>query len=237
MVDDASGDPAIADLRAVKNLRLEVWPENLGFLRSCNAAAALARGTFLMLLNNDTEVTPGAIDHLHQLLAARPDAGMAGARLLFPDGTQQEAGGIIWRDGSGWNYGRDDDPRKPEYNYVREVDYVSGAAIMLPRAVWDHMGGFDEAFAPAYYEDADLAFRLRAAGLKVLYQPAATVVHHEGASHGRDLASGVKAYQVTNAARFARRWRSVLRAEHFPSGSRVLRARDRAGSKRVHSDR
>ena len=233
VVDDASGDPAIADLRAVKNLRLEVWPENLGFLRSCNAAAALARGTFLMLLNNDTEVTPGAIDHLHQLLAARADAGMAGARLLFPDGTQQEAGGIIWRDGSGWNYGRDDDPRKPEYNYVREVDYVSGAAIMLPRAVWDRMGGFDEAFAPAYYEDADLAFRLRAAGLKVLYQPAATVVHHEGASHGRDLASGVKAYQVTNAARFARRWRSVLRAEHFPSGSRVLRARDRAGSKRV----
>ena len=180
VVDDASGDPAIADLRAVKNLRLEVWPENLGFLRSCNAAAALARGTFLMLLNNDTEVTPGAIDHLHQLLAARADAGMAGARLLFPDGTQQEAGGIIWRDGSGWNYGRDDDPRKPEYNYVREVDYVSGAAIMLPRAVWDHMGGFDEAFAPAYYEDADLAFRLRAAGLKVLYQPAATVVHMRG---------------------------------------------------------
>lgn len=233
VVDDASGDPGIATLRAIPNLRLEIWPENRGFLRSCNAAAALARGAFLMLLNNDTEVQQGAIDHLHRLLLTRPDTGMAGARLLFPDGTQQEAGGIVWRDGSAWNYGRDDDPRKPEYNYVREADYVSGAAIMLRREAWDRMAGFDESYAPAYCEDTDLAFRLRAAGMPVLYQPAARVVHHEGVSHGRDPTAGGKAHQVTNTARFARRWRAVLRANHLPSGSRIMRARDRSIGRRV----
>ncbi len=233
VVDDASGDPGLAALHAVPNLRLEIWPENRGFLRSCNAAAALARGTFLLLLNNDTEVMEGAIDHLRRLLLARPDAGMAGAKLLFPDGTLQEAGGIVWRDGSAWNYGRGDDPRKPEYNYVREVDYVSGAAVMLPRDVWQRMGGFDETYVPAYCEDTDLAFRLRAAGMRVLYQPAAQVVHHEGVSHGCDPAAGTKAHQVTNMARFARRWRATLRAEHLPPGNRIMRARDRSGAKRV----
>jgi GT2 family glycosyltransferase/ubiquinone/menaquinone biosynthesis C-methylase UbiE len=228
VVDDASGDRRVDELRAVKNLRLVVRTENLGFLRSCNDAARLARGRLLMFLNNDTVVMPGAIDTLAELLLARPDVGLAGARLMYPDGTQQEAGGIVWSDGSAWNYGHRDDPGKPEYNYVREVDYVSGAAIMLRREVWEEVDGFDDHFAPAYCEDSDLAFRLRAAGLRVLYHPEAVVIHYEGVSNGTDTSTGVKAHQVTNTAKLAARWRETLQREQLANGTRLMRARDRS---------
>jgi len=233
VVDDASSDPRIAELRSVRGIRLILRDNNLGFLRSCNDAARSARGTFLMLLNNDTEVMPGAIDALAALLTARPDIGMAGARLLYPNGSQQEAGGIIWRDGSAWNYGNRDDPRKPEYSYVRETDYISGAAIMLPRAIWDRLGGFDEHFTPAYCEDSDLAFRVRDAGLKVVYHPEACIIHYEGISHGTDTASGVKAHQIVNTTKLFERWKTTLRRSHLPSGQRVMRARDRSVDRTV----
>lgn len=233
VVEDASGDPRIAELESIQGLRLVRWSANLGFLRSCNAAAKLARGQKLFFLNNDTEVMPGAVDALAALLDERPDAGLVGARLLYPDGFLQEAGGIIWRDGSAWNYGHGDDPRKSEYLYVRETDYISGAAIMLPRARWEEMEGFDEHYMPAYGEDADLAFRLRAAGWKVLYQPRATVIHHEGVSHGTDTASGIKANQVTNLRKLAERWGDTLAREALPPGERIIRARDRAAGRRI----
>jgi GT2 family glycosyltransferase/SAM-dependent methyltransferase/glycosyltransferase involved in cell wall biosynthesis len=233
VADDASSDQAVAGLAEVQGLRLVVWPENKGFLRSCNAAAALARGEFLFLLNNDTELMPGAADALVRLLDARPDAAAAGSKLLYPDGFLQEAGGIIWRDGSGWNYGNRDDPRKHQYSYVREADYISGAALMIRRADWDAMGGFDEAFLPAYCEDSDLAFRLRAAGRKVLFQPRSVVIHHEGVSHGTDLSAGVKAHQVANTLKLFERWHDTLAREALPSGQRVMRARDRAAGRRI----
>ncbi|MDO9708727.1 methyltransferase domain-containing protein [Paracraurococcus lichenis] len=233
VAEDASGDPAIASLREVTGITLRENAANLGFLRSCNAAAATARGRFLLFLNNDTELLPGAIDALVELAQARPDAGLVGARLVYPDGRLQEAGGIVWQDASAWNYGRFDDPRRPEFNYVREVDYVSGAAILVRRDVFEQLGGFDDIFAPAYCEDTDLAFRIRAIGLKTLYQPRAVVVHHEGISHGTDTTSGVKAYQVRNQAVMRDRWAGVLLAEHFPNGQQVLRARDRAHGRPV----
>ncbi len=233
VVDDASGDPAVARLERVDGIRLIRQTSNLGFLHTCNAAAKLAEGDYLLFLNNDTEPCAGWLDAMLALALSRPGAGAVGAKLIYPDGRLQEAGGIIWNDGTGWNYGRGDDPAKPEYNYVREVDYCSGAALLVPRAVFASLGGFDPRYAPAYFEDSDLAFRLRAAGYQVLYEPRAVVVHLEGASHGTDTAHGVKAYQEINRDRFVARWTDTLAAEHFAPGTEILRARDRARGRAV----
>lgn len=233
VADDASGDPAVDRLADVAGLRLVRQTRNRGFLLNCNEAAQAGRGDFLLLLNNDTEVRAGWLDELLAVIEGDPRAGAVGAKLLFPDGTLQEAGGIIWNDASGWNYGRGDDPGHCEYNYVREADWCSGAALLVRRDAWEAMGGFDPAYAPAYCEDSDLAFRLRAAGWRVLYAPRAEVVHHEGVSHGTDLGAGVKAYQVRNQALLRARWGAVLEEAHYPNGTHVLRARDRARGRRV----
>lgn len=210
VVDDASQDASAQRLATVDGLTVLRNDQNLGFVRSCNRGAAQARGEYLVLLNNDTEVTDGWLDRLLEVFALRPDAGLVGARLVYPDGRLQECGGIVFRDGSGWNYGRGDSPDRPEYQVLREVDYCSGACIALRRDWFNAQGGFDERYAPAYYEDTDLAFRIRAAGLRVYVQPACTVVHHEGVSSGTDEDSGTKRYQAVNRDTFRARWAAVL---------------------------
>jgi GT2 family glycosyltransferase len=212
VVDDCSTDETSARLPAFENLKLVRNHENLGFVRSCNAGAAEARGDYLVFLNNDTQVQPAWLDALIETFAIRPNAGIVGSRLLFPDGRQQEAGGIVFGDGSSWNYGHLDDPYKPEYSYVRETDYVSGASLAIRRDLFEQLGGFDAHFVPAYYEDADLAFRVRAAGFGVYYQPLSHAVHFEGVSAGVDEhgATGMKRFQALNRQKFLERWRGEL---------------------------
>lgn len=206
---------------------------NLGFVRNCNHAAKIARGEYLLLLNNDTAVTAGWLEPMVRLLRARPEVGVVGPKLLFAGGELQEAGGIVWKDASGWNYGRMDDPALPEYNYVKPVDYISGACLLTRRSLWEQLGGFDERYVPAYYEDTDYCFAVRAAGYEVVYQPAAEIFHFEGISNGTDLGSGIKQYQVTNREKFQQKWRSVLETEHYPNGESVFRARDRSRERRT----
>jgi GT2 family glycosyltransferase/glycosyltransferase involved in cell wall biosynthesis len=213
IVDDCSTDSTrelVPEIRGIIYLRNET---NSGFIASCNRGAEKARGKYLFFLNNDTIVKDGWLSALMDTFAEEPQAGVVGSKLVYPDARLQEAGGIIWRDASGWNFGKSDDPEKPEYNYLREVDYCSAAALMIPKSLFQSVGGFDSRYAPAYYEDTDLSFKVRRAGYKVLYQPLSEVIHYEGATGGTDLATGTKRHQDINRSTFAKRWAVELTAK------------------------
>ncbi len=229
VVDDASTDETPETLPRVENLRYVRQETNQGFVESVNTGARHARAEIVVFLNNDTLLTKG---WLEALLAPFEDekVGAVGAKLIYPDGRLQEAGGIIFRDASGWNYGHLEDPSAPEYNFRRQVDYCSGACLAVRRELFERLGGFDPLYRPAYYEDTDLAFRLRQAGYQVVYQPRAEVFHLEGASCGRDLNRGLKRYQVVNQEKFRARWQETLKREHFPHDPGLLFvARQRQG--------
>lgn len=217
VLDDRTPDDSVHILRQIENLNVIVNSENFGFLRSCNSGAHHARGEYLFFLNNDTQVTPGWLDELLSTFDVFPNCGLAGSKLIYPDGLLQEAGGIVWQDGSAWNYGSRQDPNQPQFNYARQVDYISGAAIMVSAKLWMQLGGFDDAYAPAYYEDTDLAMRIHDQGLQVIYQPLSEVVHFEGISSGTDTGQGIKAYQVINGEKFLQRWRDTL-SKHRRNG-------------------
>lgn len=226
--NDHSDEKVVATLKTIENLQIVDNSGPNGFLPNCNHAAKTARGQFLFFLNNDTVVKDNWLEPLLRVFRERPEAGIVGSKLIYPDGSLQEAGGIIWSDGSGWNYGRNDDPKKPEYNYLRETDYVSGAALMIERSLFQKVGCFSNRFSPAYYEDTDLAFKVRETGKRVFYQPESCVVHHEGKSCGTDTAgTGLKRYQVINAEKFFTRWQESLERDHFPNAQNVFNARGR----------
>ena len=232
VVDDGSSDATPARLANVGGIRALRNARNLGFIGSCNAGAEAARGDYVLFLNNDTVVTVGWLDALVRCIESAPDAGLVGAKLVYPDGRLQEAGGIVFDDASGWNYGRFEDPNDPRYSFRREVDYCSGAAILLRRDLFERLGRFDARYAPAYYEDTDLAFAVRAAGLKVYVEPASAVVHFEGITSGTDIASGTKRYQVVNREKFLDKWKDALARQPKPDTPIGIAATHRA-KKRV----
>lgn len=234
IADDVSTDATREIQEYTENLVIARNTENMGFLKNCNQAAKLAKGEYIFFLNNDTTVCPGWLSELVKLISGDESIGMVGSKLVYPDGRLQEAGGIIWSDASGWNYGRLKDPADPEYNYVKDVDYISGAAIMIRHSLWEEIGGFDERFAPAYCEDSDLAFEVRKHGKRVVYQPKSVVVHYEGISNGTDVqGTGLKRYQLVNQEKFKEKWQEELRSQPVNDGSpNPFKARERGQNRK-----
>ena len=215
VVDDASppaSQPEIAAIvAALPRARLIVNEINGGFLVSAARGAAAATGRLLVLLNNDTVLLPGWLEAIVRTFAQHPDAGVVGGRLLYPDGSLQEAGGLVFRDGTAAKYGYGEpDPDGPMYSYLRDTDYVSGALLATPRELFESLGGLDPAYGFGFYEDTDYCFRVREAGRRVLYQPSSTIIHVEGATAGQDTAVGPKRSQVENQRRFSAKWAHVL---------------------------
>ena len=179
IIDNASTDETLQLLDRVEGARVIRNGENLNFLLAVNQAAREARGEYLLLLNNDTQLLLGTLRSAVSTIQSAPDIGAVGGRLILMDWRLQEAGSIVWSDGSCLGYGRGDNPFAPTYMFRRDVDYCSAAFLLTPRAIWEKLGGFDEAFKPAYYEDSDYCARLWEHGLRVVYDPNSVLLHYE----------------------------------------------------------
>ena len=228
VVDDCSQDLTAQLLNKIQNIHIERNEQNLDFIRTCNKGASFARGRYIMFLNNDVVVTPGWLSVLTSTIEQIPDCGAVGAKLVRPDGKLQEAGSIVWQDGSAMGYGRDDDPLKPEYCYLREVDYCSAACLLVRAELFRELKGFDERYLPAYYEDADLCLGIRDRGYKVIYQPQATVFHHEFGSRSFERA---KALMEVNRKNLIQKWAGGL-SQQYPYGN-ILKARNRRSERPI----
>lgn len=212
LINDCSSDNTAKFMNNISNLIYLENDENLGFLKSCNKAAKCARGEYICLLNNDTQVTPTWLLNLVSIFNTDTGTGLVGAKLIYPYGLLQEAGGIVNYLGQPANYGKYNDPKLDKFNYLRQADYCSGACILVLKKDFEQLGGFDENFAPAYYEDTDLCFAIRyQLNKKVYYQPQSEIIHYEGISSGKIMVPGsIKEYQRINADKFTTKWASVL---------------------------
>jgi len=210
VVDDGSTDETAALLARCSGIVVVTRAANEGFAAAANAGAAAARGRIVHFLNNDAVPSAGWLPPLLDVFT-NPDVGAAVSQLRFAGDTLAEAGGVIWSDARGSNYGRGGDPSDWRYRSLRDADYGSAASLMVRRDAFAAAGGFSTEFAPAYYEDVDLCFALRARGLRVLYQPASIVYHAEGASYGSNLRPEARARQERSRERFARKWAAALR--------------------------
>lgn len=203
---------------------------NLGFGGGCNWAASIAAAPRLLFMNDDAVATAGWLDELCRGLDGDHTVGVAGSRILLANGTLQEAGGVVWRDGTTSGVGRGMDPNAPEYNVVRDVDYVSFCSTMVARETWNDVGGFDPRYFPAYYEDTDFCLTARSLGWRVVCVPASVVIHEEG---GSTSPSFKRFLTRRHRELFVAKWEgSLAGAEPPPSlttGQRaVRRALDRA---------
>lgn len=232
VVDDCSTDDTQKRIKKISGITYQRQKQNGGFIESCNTGAKLAKGQYLMFLNNDTVVYDNWLGALIDVFDHFPDAGLVGSKLVYPNGQLQEAGGIVFSDASGWNYGRLGIPDEPWYNHIREVDYCSGASILIANELFIELGYFDERYKPAYYEDTDLAFAVRHSGKKVYYQPASKITHFEGISSGTDLTQGMKKYQVINQTKFKEKWAIQLAQQPKP-GTEIELCRVHGQPKRI----
>ena len=200
IVDNASSDCTPQLLAKFKGVRIINSNENLHYLRGINFGSRNAKGKYLLFLNNDVILDPGAISSAVKTLSSSNDIGAVGGRLISMDGSLQEAGSVLLKDGASYAYGIGEDPWNYRYLFTREVDYCSGSFLLTPKQTFSDLGCFDPRYAPAYYEEVDYCVRLKKQGMKVVYQPRSVVFHLEHGSATKEEA--VKA-QTQNRKIFA----------------------------------
>lgn len=229
LVNNGSSDDTPL-LKKIPNLVFVDNKENLGFVGGCNSGITASHGEYLIFLNNDAEVTDDWLYELVSTIKSDKSIGIVGSKIIYPNGVLQEAGGIIFNDGTGLNYGKFDQAEQYQYNYRRDVDYCSGASVIISTKLMKKFGGFDVLYHPAYYEDTDLSFKVRQAGLRAVYQPKSVIYHIEGGTAGTNLNTGFKKFQEINRNKFLTRWADTLAASHVDASDYYL-GRDRSGDK------
>lgn len=225
VVNDASSDQTKEILGKVKGLNLINNDTNLGFLHSCQRGITMASSPYICLLNNDTIILDNWLSELVKTIERDSSIGLVGSKLIYPFGLLQEAGGLVYNDASACNFGNYGDLNYFAYNFSRETDYCSGASILFRKEDFNLLGGFDERFAPAYYEDTDLCLSIKnVLNKKVVYQPLSSLVHFEGASSGKTAKKGnIKSYQDINKEKFFSKWKEVLRNHASPNDPSAYR--------------
>lgn len=213
--------------KIIRNAALFNNEENIPFLLSCNRAAKHAKGKYLMFLNDNMQVQNGWLSALADLMESDGTIGLTGSKLLYPDGRLQEAGGIIWKNSSVSGYGYLCNGNEAEFNYVKDVDYVQGAAMMVRASLWHEIGGFDVCFNLMDYEDADLAFEVRGHGRRVVYQPLSVAVNVEEASKEKKNRK-TESRKSDDRTRFGEKWQEVLEKENIGGDEDLFLARDRS---------
>ena len=208
-VDNGSTAENLSKLQQSEvEMRLLELQENKGYGEANNLAAMAARGEFLLFLNNDAFIQPGAVREMLFAFHSIQDCGAVGAVLRYPDGRIQEAGCTLHPDGTAIRRGRDDPYfRRDSLPRFEAVDYVSGACIMIKREDFIEMGGFDPIYSPAYYEDTDFCLRLREKGKSVYLASRAECFHIENAtSRSMESADWITRQVETNRLKLLRRW-------------------------------
>lgn len=211
LVDSGSADESRFAERYVTGAKFIRFNHNVGFVEACNAAFEIMSAEFVLLVNTDVLLERGAIAAALARLACADDIGAVGGKIIRSNGRLQEAGCIIWRDGSTEGYLRDADPNVPEANFVRDVDFCSGVFLALRSDVLRRLGGFDVTFKPAYFEETDLCIRLHEAGYRVVYDPAIMVTHLEYSSGDPVIAVNMMAQ---NQPKFVKKNRTFLRKKY-----------------------
>jgi len=209
VADDASTEATARALQRIRNVKYVRQQTNVGFLRNCNAAVRHCTGQYLLLLNNDAQLTPGALDAMTAVLDRNPAVAAVGPKILYPDGRLQEAGCTLDRNGISGMVGLFMNPSLPTYGYDRVVQYCSGAALLVRRNDIQQ-GLFDESFAPAYCEDADLCLRLQSQGRQVIYCCEATVIHHLSISTNKQSINKRLQLISRNQQKLSRKWCDLL---------------------------
>jgi GT2 family glycosyltransferase len=223
LVDSGSSDASRDIGRILPGARVLRFDTNIGFVQGCNAALPFASADAVLYLNNDVELAPNAIAAALRRLRSDDTIGVVGGMVLRSHGKLQEAGCIVWSDGSTEGYLRDADPTDPGANFVRDVDFCSGVFLLCRRSLLEHLGGFDPAYAPAYYEDVDLCRRARVAGFRVVYDPAAVIHHLEYGS--AESARSARAEMARGRAILVDRHAHWLRARPSRHDNAILTAR------------
>jgi GT2 family glycosyltransferase len=232
ILDNASTDRTAMLLDRIEGPEIIRNKTNLHFLKGVNLAARSATGNALLLLNNDAQLLPGAVAAALRTLDSRPDIGAVGGRIILPDGTLQEAGSILWRNGAAAGYGRGQDPNAPDFMFQRDVDYCSGAFLLTSMTVWRELSGFDERYAPAYYEETDYCLRLWESGRRVVFDPDVAIIHYEFGSSASS--ADALALQATNHRIFVEQHREWLDGQFPLDPMNVLAARTaRSGRRRI----